>query len=171
MEANEYDCFWCWSASERQPWNAVCLFKSVICPPSPPSRQVRHLGNDEVHIVWSEHSRDFRRGIVNMEFGDVIIIIYPLRNNLFKIRIDRKLYVSIISLPNPEILFHNECCYYPSRTWAVSSESSNRMDGAMFSRWGQRDGHKSCRATQRRTNVYMYSCEGKFLFMELNEKF
>jgi len=52
--------------------------------------KVRHLGNDEVHIVWSEHSRDFRRGIINMEFGDVIIIIYPLPNGLFKIKIDRK---------------------------------------------------------------------------------
>eukprot|EP00795_Rhopilema_esculentum_P002762 gene2762-982_t len=52
--------------------------------------KLRHLGNDEVHIVWSEHSRDFRRGIVNMEFGDVIIVIYPLKNNLFKIKIDRK---------------------------------------------------------------------------------
>ena len=29
-----------------------------------------------------------------MEFGDVIIVIYPLRNNLFKIKIDKKLDVS-----------------------------------------------------------------------------
>ena len=52
--------------------------------------QMRHLGNDEVHIVWSEHSRDYRRGIIPTEFGDVIIVIYPLKNGLFRIQINRK---------------------------------------------------------------------------------
>lgn len=51
--------------------------------------KLRHLGNDEVHIAWSEHSRDFRRGIINTEFGDVLIIIYPLDNDLYRIQIDR----------------------------------------------------------------------------------
>ena len=52
--------------------------------------QVRHLGNDEIWIVWSEHSRDFRHGIVNAEFGDVAIAIYPLQNHLFRIQILKK---------------------------------------------------------------------------------
>lgn len=42
------------------------------------NRKLRHLGNDEIHIVWSEHSRDYRRGIIPTEFGDVIIAIYPM---------------------------------------------------------------------------------------------
>nr|CAD7424624.1 unnamed protein product [Timema monikensis] len=50
----------------------------------------RHLGNDEVHIVWSEHSRDYRRGIIPTEFCDVLIVIYPLPNNLFRIQVSRK---------------------------------------------------------------------------------
>ena len=53
-------------------------------------RQVRHLGNDEVHIVWSEHYRDYRHGIVNTEFADVMIVIYPLENRLFRIQIIKK---------------------------------------------------------------------------------
>lgn len=52
--------------------------------------QMRHLGNDEVHIVWSEHSRDYRRGIIPTEFCDVLITIYPLPNQLFRIQISRK---------------------------------------------------------------------------------
>ncbi|PIK53542.1 putative ral GTPase-activating protein subuni t alpha-1 [Apostichopus japonicus] len=28
------------------------------------NKKMRHLGNDEVHIVWSEHNRDYRRGII-----------------------------------------------------------------------------------------------------------
>jgi len=49
----------------------------------------RHLGNDEIHVIWSEHNRDFRRGIINTEFADVLIIIYPLKHNLFRIQIDK----------------------------------------------------------------------------------
>ena len=51
---------------------------------------MRHLGNDEIHIVWSEHGRDYRRGILPTEFCDVLIIIYPLPNQLFRIQITRK---------------------------------------------------------------------------------
>ena len=60
---------------------------------------MRHLGNDEIHIVWSEHHRDYRRGIIATEFGDVIIVIYPLHNQLFRIQIQRK----------PEVSYQNIC--------------------------------------------------------------
>ena len=49
--------------------------------------KTRHLGNDEIHVVWSEHWRDYRRGILPTEFCDVLIIIYPLKNNLFRIQV------------------------------------------------------------------------------------
>ncbi|XP_066993863.2 probable Rho GTPase-activating protein CG5521 isoform X2 [Anabrus simplex] len=53
-------------------------------------QKTRHLGNDEVHIVWSEHSRDYRRGIIPTEFCDVLIVIYPLPNKLYRIQVNRK---------------------------------------------------------------------------------
>ena len=56
----------------------------------PGHKKVRHLGNDEVQIIWSEHWRDYRRGIIPTEFGDVLIIIYPLKNGLCRIQINRK---------------------------------------------------------------------------------
>ncbi|XP_077967931.1 ral GTPase-activating protein subunit alpha-1-like isoform X5 [Styela clava] len=52
--------------------------------------KLKHLGNDEVHIVWSEHSRDYRRGIIPTEFGDVLIIIYPMKHMLYRIQIKKK---------------------------------------------------------------------------------
>ena len=54
--------------------------------------KTRHLGNDEVHVVWSEHWRDYRRGILPTEFCDVLIIVYPLKGNgrLFRVQISRK---------------------------------------------------------------------------------
>nr|XP_045742177.2 ral GTPase-activating protein subunit alpha-2 [Mirounga angustirostris] len=54
------------------------------------TKKLRHLGNDEVHIVWSEHSRDYRRGIIPTAFGDVSIIIYPVKNHMFFIAITKK---------------------------------------------------------------------------------
>lgn len=53
-------------------------------------QKTRHLGNDEVHIVWSEHTRDYRRGIIATEFCDVLIVIYPLPHNLYRIQVSRK---------------------------------------------------------------------------------
>ncbi|XP_052009341.1 ral GTPase-activating protein subunit alpha-1-like isoform X7 [Xyrauchen texanus] len=54
------------------------------------TKKLRHLGNDEVHLVWSEHSRDYRRGIIPTEFGDVLIIIYPMKNHMYSIQIIKK---------------------------------------------------------------------------------
>ncbi|XP_044599551.1 ral GTPase-activating protein subunit alpha-1 isoform X3 [Cotesia glomerata] len=53
-------------------------------------QKTRHLGNDEIHIVWSEHWRDYRRDIIPTEFCDVLIAIYPLPNKLYRIQISRK---------------------------------------------------------------------------------
>ncbi|KAI1240313.1 hypothetical protein IHE44_0008729, partial [Lamprotornis superbus] len=54
------------------------------------TKKLRHLGNDEVHVVWSEHSRNYRRGIIPTDFGDVLIVIYPMRNRMFFIEILKK---------------------------------------------------------------------------------
>ncbi|XP_072722237.1 ral GTPase-activating protein subunit alpha-1 isoform X5 [Ciconia boyciana] len=54
------------------------------------TKKLRHLGNDEVHIVWSEHTRDYRRGIIPTEFGDVLIVIYPMKNHMFSVQIMKK---------------------------------------------------------------------------------
>lgn len=104
--------------------------------------KTRHLGNDEIHVVWSEHWRDYRykilfsllnliilfvfsytsnekvylelafkksrtyffvfqsrRGILPTEFCDVLIIIYPLPNQLYRIQ------VTISSKSQTSILF------------------------------------------------------------------
>lgn len=57
------------------------------------TKKLRHLGNDEVHIVWSEHTRDYRRGIIPTDFGDVLVIIYPMKNHMFFVQIMKKAQV------------------------------------------------------------------------------
>lgn len=53
-------------------------------------QKTRHLGNDEIHIVWTEHTREYRRGILPTEFCDALIVIYPLKNKLYRIQVIRK---------------------------------------------------------------------------------
>lgn len=58
------------------------------------TKKMRHLGNDEVHIVWSEHYKDYKRNIMATDFCDALIVIYPLPAttypNLYRIVISRK---------------------------------------------------------------------------------
>ncbi|XP_021917093.1 ral GTPase-activating protein subunit alpha-1 isoform X3 [Zootermopsis nevadensis] len=86
------------STGETAPYYATSFLEVIfhVATRMPSSSQesllqkTRHLGNDEVHIVWSEHSRDYRRGIIPTEFCDVLIVIYPLPNRLYRIQVSRK---------------------------------------------------------------------------------
>lgn len=53
------------------------------------TKKLRHIGNDEVHIVWSEHWRDYRKNIIPTDFCDILIVVYPLANHLFRIQIEK----------------------------------------------------------------------------------
>lgn len=54
----------------------------------------RHVGNDIVHIIWSEHYRDYKPQTIVSQFNDAHIIIYPMPNGLFRIKIAKKKEVS-----------------------------------------------------------------------------
>jgi hypothetical protein len=60
--------------------------------PSDPQQihKKRQVGNDHVHIVWSEHSRDYLPSTISSSFNDVHIVIYPLTNRLYRIQIHAK---------------------------------------------------------------------------------
>ena len=50
----------------------------------------RHVGNDIVHIIYSEHTGDYAPTTITSQFNDAHIIVYPLPNGLFRIQIYRK---------------------------------------------------------------------------------
>ncbi|CAF1662489.1 unnamed protein product, partial [Didymodactylos carnosus] len=52
-------------------------------------RKIRHIGNDEIQIIWTEHYHEYDRSIIASQFGDVLIVIHPLPNSLYRIRIDK----------------------------------------------------------------------------------
>ena len=57
-------------------------------------KKTRHIGNDEVQIIWTEHIHEYDRSIIASAFGDVLIVIHPLPNGLYRIRIDKTSQVS-----------------------------------------------------------------------------
>jgi len=43
-----------------------------------------------VHIVYSEHVRDYHPATITSHFNDAHIVVYPLTNGLFRIQVFRK---------------------------------------------------------------------------------
>ncbi|CAF1014308.1 unnamed protein product [Adineta steineri] len=52
-------------------------------------KKTRHIGNDEVQIIWTEHYHEYEKSIIASAFGDVLIVIHPLPNGLYRIKIDK----------------------------------------------------------------------------------
>lgn len=50
----------------------------------------RHVGNDHVNVVWTEHTREYRKDTISSQFNFVQIVIYPLKSGLFRIQIHKK---------------------------------------------------------------------------------
>jgi hypothetical protein len=51
--------------------------------------QKKHCGNDEVKIIWTEHWRDFRISTLKSRFNDAVLVIYPLKNGMYRIRLHK----------------------------------------------------------------------------------
>uniref|UniRef100_A0A0R3RS83 Rap-GAP domain-containing protein n=1 Tax=Elaeophora elaphi TaxID=1147741 RepID=A0A0R3RS83_9BILA len=52
------------------------------------TQKLKHLGNDEVHVVWSENDRPYRRDTIATRFCDVLIVLYQMSPYLFRVRIE-----------------------------------------------------------------------------------
>lgn len=66
----------------------------------------RHVGNDVVNVVWSEHVRDYDPSTISTQFNCAHIICYPLANGLTRVQICRK-EEQVYPLFGP--LLHNMC--------------------------------------------------------------
>ncbi|KAI6202932.1 hypothetical protein M3Y94_00498200 [Aphelenchoides besseyi] len=53
-----------------------------------PTQKLKHLGNDEVHVVWSEHTRPYRRDVIATRFCDVLIVLQPVSPALVRVRVE-----------------------------------------------------------------------------------
>ena len=94
------------------------------------TRKLRHLGNDEIHIIWSEHWRDYRRGIIPTEFGDVLIIVYPIRDlsDYYRISIIRKPEVQFFGPLNDGAVVHASLLSGLVRATAINASRAQRLN-------------------------------------------
>lgn len=88
--------------------------------------KTRHLGNDEVHIVWSEHNRDYRRDILPTEFCDILITVYPLKSGLFRITVNRKHDVPWFGPIWDEAVVSGSCLASLVRATAINASRAKR---------------------------------------------
>ena len=50
----------------------------------------RHIGNDNVHIVWTENPQKYDTSTIKSSFNDAHVIIYPIKERLYRVQVSRK---------------------------------------------------------------------------------
>ncbi|CAF0829024.1 unnamed protein product [Brachionus calyciflorus] len=81
----------------------------------------RHLGNDSVQIIWSEHTKDYDRSILATEFADVIICIYPLSSGLYRVQIIKKHHVGFFGPLFDGAILHKSIMPHLIRSTAINA--------------------------------------------------
>lgn len=94
--------------------------------------KTRHLGNDEVHIVWSEHHREYRRDILPTEFCDVLIVVYPLKNFLFRVTVNWKPDIPWFGPLANESIVNGSCLAILVRETAINASRSKRSSLSLY---------------------------------------
>ncbi|KAJ8670226.1 hypothetical protein QAD02_001485 [Eretmocerus hayati] len=98
-------------------------------------QKTRHLGNDEIHIVWSEHWRDYRRDIIPTEFCDVLIVIYPLPNKLYRVQVSRKPEIPFFGLLFDECIVEDSVLPGLVRTTALAASRAKRSTLTLYQQY------------------------------------
>ena len=85
LEGNggEESVYWCSSSAELM-WHVVTLMPTVRGEDGRVDAvqlaKKRQVGNDYVHVVWSEHGREYRPNTISSQFNHVHIVIYPIHS-------------------------------------------------------------------------------------------
>lgn len=117
------------------PFLEVIYHVSTRMPSDTPEailNKTRHLGNDEVHIVWSEHNRDYRRDILPTEFCDVLIVIYPLKSGLFRVTVNKKPDVPWFGPLSDEVVVGGSCLASLVRASAINASRAKRTSLSLY---------------------------------------
>nr|XP_049704799.1 probable Rho GTPase-activating protein CG5521 isoform X3 [Helicoverpa armigera] len=94
--------------------------------------KTRHLGNDEVHVVWSEHWRPYKRDTLPTQFCDVLIVLYPLPGGLLRCTVSRKPDVCVFGPLWEECIIRVSCVAALVRGAAVAGGRAVRAGMALY---------------------------------------
>lgn len=70
-------------------FHVITLMETIPTDPQQLEKK-KYVGNDSVHLVWSENDREYKAGTIAGAFNFVHIIVYPMRNGLYRIQIQKK---------------------------------------------------------------------------------
>ncbi|EPZ35432.1 Rap GTPase activating proteins domain-containing protein [Rozella allomycis CSF55] len=87
LTTGKYSIYYCDSFCE-------IMFHDVTLIPSDHNdpkniKKKRHIGNDHIHIVWNENNKPYKPNTISGDFGNVVIVINPLKSGLFAIDVYR----------------------------------------------------------------------------------
>ena len=109
----------------------VAFHTAPLMPSNPnDSQQIykkRHVGNDNVHIVWCEDTIDYETSTITSQFNDAHVIVYPVCYGLYRVSVKMK------NETNPIGPLHHEtivpACSLPSlvRWTAIYADRVSRM--------------------------------------------
>lgn len=82
----------CWSDPLMQVmFHVVTLMPSTVETDPNFTNKKRHIGNDFVHIVWTESERPYTLETLPGQFNTVAVVVYPLGSDLYRIEVISKL--------------------------------------------------------------------------------
>jgi len=94
----------------------------------------RHIGNDIVHIIWSEHKRDYNPSTITSQFNDAHVVIYPLPNGLFRIQIHRKEKLSLFGPLLDEMVINKQMLPFLVRQTTINANRLVRFNTKGYKR-------------------------------------
>ncbi|XP_059053415.1 probable Rho GTPase-activating protein CG5521 [Achroia grisella] len=94
--------------------------------------KTRHLGNDEVHVVWSEHWRPYKRDTLPTQFCDVLIVLYPLPGGMLRCTVSRKPDVGVFGPVWEEMVVRVECAAALARGAAAAGGRAVRATMPLY---------------------------------------
>ncbi|KAM3962462.1 LOW QUALITY PROTEIN: putative Rho GTPase-activating protein CG5521 [Aphomia sociella] len=94
--------------------------------------KTRHLGNDEVHVVWSEHWRPYKRDTLPTQFCDVLIVLYPLPGGLLRCTVSRKPDVAVFGPLCEEMVVRVSCAAALARCAAAAGGRAVRATMPLY---------------------------------------
>ena len=82
-KGGEESVYWCSSSAELM-WHVATMMPTVRdasgAVDAVQLAKKRQVGNDYVHVVWSEHGREYRPNTISSHFNHVHIVLYPIHS-------------------------------------------------------------------------------------------
>jgi hypothetical protein len=94
----------------------------------------RQVGNDHVHLVYSEHDRDYLPSTISSQFNDAHICLYPLPDGLYRVQIFAKETVPHFGPLSDGMVVPEECVGELARATAVNANRARRFATPGFGR-------------------------------------